>query len=40
MTDEVIGHIQEKSGSRYLVFDLADEKKRIIKKIQRTLGCY
>ena len=30
MTDEVIGHIQEKSGSRYLVFDLADEKKELL----------
>ena len=32
MTDEVIGHILEKSGSRYLVFDLADEKKELLKK--------
>ena len=28
MIGEVIGHIKEKNGSKYLVFDLADKKNR------------
>ena len=29
---EVIGHIEEKNGSKYLVFDLAYENKEILKE--------
>ena len=32
MIGEIIGHIEEKSGSEYLVFDLADETKDMLKK--------
>ena len=32
MIGEVIGHIKEKNGSKYLLFDLADENKEILKK--------
>ena len=35
MIGEVIGHIKEENGSKYLVFDLADENKEIQ---QLTLG--
>ena len=28
MIGEVIGHIEEKNGSKYLVFDLADKKNK------------
>ena len=28
MIGEVIGHIEEKNGGKYLVFDLADKKKK------------
>ena len=31
---EVIGHIEEKNGNKYLVFDSSDESKEILKKIQ------
>ena len=31
MIGEVIGHIEEKSGREYLVFDLADENKDMLK---------
>ena len=34
---EVIGHIEEKNGNKYLVFDSSDESKEILKKIQWTL---
>ena len=29
---EVLGHIREKTGSKYLVFDSADENKEVLKK--------
>ena len=32
---EVIGHIEEKNGSKYLVFDLAYENKEILKEYNR-----
>ena len=32
MIGEVIGHIEEKNGSKYLVFDMADENKEVLKK--------
>ena len=34
MIVEVIGHIEEKNGNKYLVFDSSDESKEILKKIQ------
>ena len=32
MIGEVIGNIEEKNGSKYLAFDLADENKEILKE--------
>ena len=32
MTGKVIGHIEEKNGNKYLVFDSTDENKKIYKK--------
>ena len=34
MIVEVIGHIEEKNGNKYLVFDSLDENKKVFKKIQ------
>ena len=31
MIDEVIGHIQEKNGNKYVVFDSSDENKEVLK---------
>ena len=31
MIDEVIGHIEEKSGNKYVVFDSSDENKEVLK---------
>ena len=32
MTGKVIGHIEEKNGNKYLVFDSTDENKEVLKK--------
>ena len=32
MVDKVIGHIEEKSGNKYLVFDFTDKNKEVLKK--------
>ena len=40
MIVEVIAHIEEKNGNKYLVFDSLDENKKLFKKIQWTLGWY
>ena len=32
VTDKVIGHTEEKNGSKYLVFDSTDENKEVLKK--------
>ena len=37
MISEVIGHIEEKNGNKYLVFDSLDENKEVLKKMQWTL---
>ena len=37
---KVSGLIEEKNGSKYLVFDSADENKEVFKKIPRILGWY
>ena len=34
MTGKVIGHIEEKNGNKYLVFDSTDENKEIFKSPQ------
>ena len=34
MIVEVIGHIEEKNGNKYLVFDSLDENKEVLKKMQ------
>ena len=31
MIDEVIGHIQEKNGNKYVIFDSSDENKEVLK---------
>ena len=31
MIDDVIGHIEESSGNKYLVFDSSDEYKEVLK---------
>ena len=31
MIDEVIGHIEEKNGNKYVVFDSSDENKEVLK---------
>ena len=43
MIAEVIGHIEENNGNKYLVFDstelhVVDENKEVLKEIHRTLG--
>ena len=38
MIGEVIRHIKENNGNKYLVFDSVDENKEEFKKIHRTLG--
>ena len=38
MIGEEIPHIEEKNKSKYLIFDLTDEIKKILKKIQPTFG--
>ena len=37
MIHKVIGHIEEKNESKYLVFDSTDENQ--VLKTHRTLGC-
>ena len=32
MIGEVIGHIEENNGNKYLIFDSTDENKEILKK--------
>ena len=32
MISEVIEHIEEKNGNKYLVFDSSDENKEVLKK--------
>ena len=32
MIDKLIGHIQEKNQSKYLIFDSANENKEVLKK--------
>ena len=32
LVDKVIGHIEEKSGNKYLVFDFTDKNKEVLKK--------
>ena len=34
MIVEVIGHIEEKNGNKYLVFDSSDENKEVLKNTQ------
>ena len=31
MIDEVIGHIEEKNGNKYVIFDSSDENKEVLK---------
>ena len=43
MIAEVIGHIEENNGNKYLVFDSTElhavnENKELLKEIHRTLG--
>ena len=38
MIHKVIGHIEEKNESKYLVFDSTDENQEVL-KTHRTLGC-
>ena len=33
---EVIGHIEEKNGNKYLVFDSSDENKEVLKNTQNS----
>ena len=35
MIGKVIGHIEEKNESQYLVFDSADENKEVLKNTQK-----
>ena len=35
MIGEVEGFIEEKNGSKYLVFELGDENKEILKKLEK-----
>ena len=32
LVDKVIGHIEEKSGNKYLVFDFTDKNEEVLKK--------
>ena len=36
MISEVIGHIEEKNGNKYLVFDSSDENKEVLKNTQNS----
>ena len=36
MISEVIGHIEEKNGNKYLVFDSSNENKEVLKNTQNS----